>query len=279
MMKALFISCAMLALFNSSLYASDVEHIRDEGKFFSPAAVQSAEAQLGQLHAKTRRAVLVETYDAIPSSRSGFDPAKKDEFFAAWARERLSASKEKGVLVLICRQPTYLYVAENSVDNNLRKELTSKLLESFKKKEYDQGLAIVVEFAEVRLGGKTPVEAGATASASTAAAASAGATHAQGSSSSGVSTIIVIAVAVLGFLFVLALFRSMAGGGMGGGGGFFSGLMGGIAGAFVGNWLYNSFAGSSDTPGESGDSSSDASADDIDGGGGDFGGDIGGGDF
>ncbi|HYF49065.1 MAG TPA: TPM domain-containing protein [Planctomycetota bacterium] len=280
-MKSLLPFLILALAFTRVADATEASHVRDEGKFFSADAIKKAETQLAELKARSQRSLMVETYEAIPSSKTGYEPAKKEEFFAAWGRERLSSTKERGILVLICREPTYLYVAENSLTKEDRSKLTAQLLESFKKKEYDQGLASAVEFAETHLGGKRPVESAGSSSASAAPAPASTATSAPTQSpSSPWGTIIVIAVAVLGFLFVLALFRSMAGGGMGGGGGgFFSGLMGGIAGAFLGNWLYNSFSGGTDSSGENGDSGSDASADDIDGGGGDFGGDGGGGDF
>src|SRR2546423_11163220 len=95
-----------------ALLTSDAgAEVRDAGNFFSPDAVQKANAAMQQMQRDLGKEMLVETYPAIPAERaSEYRPENKDDFFRKWGNERATAAHVSGVYILINRTPSYLFI-------------------------------------------------------------------------------------------------------------------------------------------------------------------------
>src|SRR4051812_6843139 len=128
--------------------------VADNGGFFSAGAVTQANQQLADIEQRTGRDLRIETYPEIPAEmRSRFSPDRQAQFFADWAEQRGQQAGVRGVIVLICRDPSYLTVqigrqtrqsgAFTDADKNRLRDL---LAGAFKAKNFDQGLSRAVEF-------------------------------------------------------------------------------------------------------------------------------------
>ncbi len=134
--------------------------IRDEGKFFSPQAIDQAQKRIAEIKRDFKKDLLVETFVHPPANRKkeyqsllqNEKDKGKEKFFAAWARERYNQNGVHGVSILICKDPTYLYVEEGKLTET--KAFTSAnakrtrdiLVEEFKKQDFDRGLLRAVEY-------------------------------------------------------------------------------------------------------------------------------------
>jgi hypothetical protein len=134
--------------------------VADGGKYFSPEAVRKANEEVRDLFRKFGRDLLVETYPGVPDDQAEkvkeMSREEKAKFFADWCRQRIREKEVNGLLILVCRQPTYLYVepspgARNVFDKEAVKELVDTLMERFRAKEFDQGLADAVRLVRERL--------------------------------------------------------------------------------------------------------------------------------
>ena len=132
--------------------------VKDEGSFFSAEAVKKAIQEIVATDQRYGKDLIVETIKEIPADRKkGYNPAKRQEFFATWARERARAEKVNGVYVLICKDPPHLQV---EVGNETKKKaftikdrdkMAQMLLRHFREKKFDDGLAEAVKFFETTL--------------------------------------------------------------------------------------------------------------------------------
>src|SRR5262249_54827371 len=90
---------------------------------------------------------------------------KKEErakFFEKWALDRAKFRAVNGVYVLICKEPTYLYVevtpkARTVFNKETRDKIREVLLTEFKDKRFDAGLLGAVKVVHDRLE-KVPVK-------------------------------------------------------------------------------------------------------------------------
>jgi uncharacterized protein len=236
------------------------------------------------------------------------DKAAREEFYAEWARERARALDVHGILILITREPTYLYVGAVGSDHSFTTEdvsqVKNRMLSDFKSREYNRGLIQTVQTINrvIDLQARRAMPAARTAPHGTTAPHGAAAPHAGGAGSGLLGLLCVVLVIGLGIWLVVGLIRAFTGGGMGGGmgpgygggyggrgGGFMGGLLGGLFGGMAGAWMYDQFFGGHShsayggEPGTPYDTAGTADNDDVRGSGGDFGdtggGDTGGGDF
>jgi hypothetical protein len=127
--------------------------VRDDGRYFSAAALTKANDEVcGLLHA-TGRDLLVETYAAVPAELAekvqSLEGANRAAFFRDWAKKRSAAAGVNGVTVLICRDPGYLTVAvSESAKAAFDPEASKRLREALKAKvqdgNADDGLLAIV---------------------------------------------------------------------------------------------------------------------------------------
>ena len=89
--------------------------IRDEGKYFSPDAIQKANEQLRDLFAKYGKDLLIETFPAVPADQrdkvKAMSPKEKAEFFEKLAIGRAKQRVVNGIYLLINKEPMHWYVA------------------------------------------------------------------------------------------------------------------------------------------------------------------------
>ena len=89
----------------------------------------------------------METFEKPPSGKMP-SAADREKFFRELALERVKAEKVKGVYVLICKNPTYLYVdltADAGLTAETGRKVREALISAFREKKYDDGLAKAVQ--------------------------------------------------------------------------------------------------------------------------------------
>jgi uncharacterized membrane protein YgcG len=85
--------------------------IQDAAGFFSQEAMATAEQQIAALQKKFGKDLRVETYASIPTDRADqYTPEKRHAFFATWAYQRAKAVGLDGVMILMCKDPSFLQV-------------------------------------------------------------------------------------------------------------------------------------------------------------------------
>jgi uncharacterized protein len=279
--------------------------VNDEGGFFSPGAVEKADAKIDEIRRDCGKGLLIDTVASVPESQQAkYNELGKKEFFVAWARQRAEEARVKGIYILICRKPAHVQVEidrptlAKAFTADDRERLLKRMLPLLREKQNDAALLQTVDFVAATLRanvGRRAAVAGGTIRVERAAP------HGGGSSWGWIGIIALVALGCWLLMGVMRGVSGMGGGGAGpgygggwgggGGGGFFSSLLGGMFGAAAGSWLYDSFFrggfGGSQGFGSPGDTTptDDAGAGDFSGdtgGGGDFGDDgggSGGGDF
>jgi hypothetical protein len=132
--------------------------VRDDAGFFKAETVKKANEQLKQIKAAHGKELVIETFASIPADRqpdwesAKDDKQQREEFFDKWLESRARALKVDGVYTLIVRDPAHLEVRAGrntkvrDFTQSNQETLASILLESFKGKEYDQGLAKAVDY-------------------------------------------------------------------------------------------------------------------------------------
>lgn len=137
--------------------------VQDNAKFFGGDAVIRANETIAELLKSRQFDFLVETYPTPPDGQHDkvkeMAPAERNKFFRAWARERIKTRSVQGVCILICRDPSSLFVetsedAQPQFDDKAAKELADILLGKFRSKRYDEGLAAATAFVKEKLSAK-----------------------------------------------------------------------------------------------------------------------------
>jgi S1-C subfamily serine protease len=139
--------------------------VKDGAKFFSAEAVAKADAEIKRLAHRFGRDLLIETYPAVPPDDTDRVRAmageEKEVYFRAWAQRRARAQGVNGITVLICRDPTYLYVnvaqeAKPVFDESAERRLRDLLRTRFHDRKYDEGLLAAVKLVGGELAKQKP---------------------------------------------------------------------------------------------------------------------------
>lgn len=136
--------------------------VNDRGKFFGADAVKKANEAIRDLYVNDGKDLLIETYETVATENiekvKAMSREERLKYFEKWAKSRVEARAVRGVFVLICKDPTIIYVEVGSkataFDETARNKLRDKLVEDFKVKKYDEGLTNAVKFVRDRLGTK-----------------------------------------------------------------------------------------------------------------------------
>lgn len=137
--------------------------VNDRGKFFSSDAVKKANEAIRELYLNDNKDLLVETYEGVPAENADKVKAMSREerlkFFKKWAETRAEQRLVRGVYILICKEPTMIYVevtpkARSVFNEAAQTKLRDKLVEDFRAKNYDGGLGNAVKFVKDKLGTK-----------------------------------------------------------------------------------------------------------------------------
>lgn len=264
--------------------ASDPGQMRveDDAGLFSREGISRAKEKFQGVTFKSPTHYMVVTKAKVPADKQGEldaaakDNAKRNRFFADWARELARQGDRKGdVFTLVFRNEKGNYQVETVTDRqtdvfrnfgdrkaadvsneflkSLKRTKTEKLDGDAAKKEMDEALmAATMLVIDDLKSTAAPSEGERTRPANNA-----GAGHTRSAGGSGIMGYICIGLCVLlGVWLVIGLIRTFSGGGGGGGGygggyggggggggGFFSSLLGGMFGAAAGMYLYDSFMG------------------------------------
>lgn len=232
--------------------------IEDRAGFFSKEAVRDADVRLGTVQKEHNAELRIETYAGVPDDQKATVAAmtreERSKYFLTWMQKRAGEIHAGGVLVLICKDPTYLEIGagknfrERGFTSAQREEMATHMMSSFKAKKYDEGLAkLVDDFAKdaARLHSANQVT-----HARSNAPMAPPIRHGQGPAAGNMSWLWTVGLIVLGVWLISALFRGfshaaspmMGGAGMPmGGGGFGGGFLSGLFGSMAGMWMYDSF--------------------------------------
>jgi uncharacterized membrane protein YgcG len=149
-----------LVLILANPVAAVAPEIKDEAKFFSPEAVKKANAEIRDIYQKHNWDVLVETYPSVPPDQKDKVKAMsrddRSRFFEAWAEERAKATAAKGLCIIVCREPTHMqfYVttgARTALDKAAQDRIQKALLDNFREKKFDEGLAAAIKVVRDKL--------------------------------------------------------------------------------------------------------------------------------
>lgn len=246
MVLKLFLSFVFLGFgFIQSVFAD----VRDGAGLFSSSTLETVNRKIEDVKNKTGKDLILETVE----STNGTNPA-------SYSLDRAKSLRVNGVYVLIAKKEKKIEIQVGNktrqvFDGSVTNRFKSKITDSFKSGNYDEGLQNAVGyFSETLLAVESNRPAQKANTPPVAAA-----TTPKSSSEGGTSWLGIIFFVLIIFLIfkvVSALLGRGGGGynpgygGMGGGGGmgFFGSLMTGIFGAVAGNWLYDKFMG----PGSSG---------------------------
>jgi hypothetical protein len=214
--------------------------VNDEGGFFSPGAVEKAEAKIDEIRRDYGKGMLIDTVANVPENQQAkYNELGKKDFFVAWARQRAEEARAKGIYILICRKPAHVQVEidratrANAFTADDRERLLKRMIPLLREKQNDAALLQTVDLVaatlRANLGRRAAVAGGATRGENVAR-------HGGGSSWGWIG---IIALVALGGWLLMGVLRGASGmgggpgfgGGGGGGGGFFTSLLGGMFGA------------------------------------------------
>jgi uncharacterized membrane protein YgcG len=149
----LWLLAVAVVLVSISMARATGAGIQDAAGFFSTEAITTAEQQIAAIHKKFGKGLRVETYANIPTDRTDqYTPEKRTEFFAAWAYQRAKAIGLDGVIVLICKDPTFLQVEvgdrtqQHAFTLANRDHMRDLLVTAFKQRHFDDGLQQAVTY-------------------------------------------------------------------------------------------------------------------------------------
>jgi uncharacterized protein len=253
MKKTLLITYLFFFLFSISGLTAEVI---DPIQFFTKDAIQSANQKIQEIKSKTGKEFVLETIETTEPT----DPS-------SFAMDRAKSLKVNGVYVLISKKDKKIEIkvgnkTKSVFTANDSSNLKSKLIESFKTKNFDSGLENAVSYySSVLLSANSrPTNRMAESPVRTS----------KSSDSGGFSFMSILFFGLILFVVFRVVSSMMGGGGfnpgmggMGGGGmGFFGSLMTGMLGAVAGNWLYDKFMGNDSLSAHDNSSYSDSSSDD-----------------
>jgi S1-C subfamily serine protease len=134
--------------------------VKDEGKFFSAEAVDKANEIIKELWSRYQRDVVVLTFPGVPDQDQekvkNMSREERSHYFGNWARSRIRTEGINGLLFLVCRQPSHLQIevsanAREVFDRESIQTLIQTVLEQFRKKDFDEGLRSVLDYARKKL--------------------------------------------------------------------------------------------------------------------------------
>jgi uncharacterized membrane protein YgcG len=138
--------------------------VKDDAKLFSAEAVKKANEQIREIYQKFDRDLLVETYASVPADDvekvKKMDKEERAKYFQKWAIERAKETVVNGVYVLICKEPTYLYVevtpkARKVFNEKAMQKLRELFLGELREKRFDDALLGAAKMVQETLAKKT----------------------------------------------------------------------------------------------------------------------------
>lgn len=125
---------------------------RDDGKFFGEEAWKKIAPAAEKLLKEKGTDLFIETvmtpWKGDVDKIKAMKPEEREKFFRELADERAKEVKLKGVYVLVCKNPSSLYVIVPHPDEfppGFATKLKTALLDSFKEKKFDDGLQKAID--------------------------------------------------------------------------------------------------------------------------------------
>jgi TPM domain len=149
-------ACLVLATTSAAV----TPEIRDDGKFFSPAALKKADERIRDIYKNHERDVLIETFTMVSRDDAekvkGMDAKARSEYFLTWAKERVKSRAVNGVYVLLCKEPRHLLVAvvekaPHKFPDGTQAVIEDVLRKEFRENRFDEGLDLALKAIEERL--------------------------------------------------------------------------------------------------------------------------------
>src|SRR5262249_3607776 len=108
------LAASALCLWAVGHTAAVAPEVRDEGNFFSPAALKKADERVRDIYRKHGRDVLVETFATVPADDvekvKAMEADQRNAYFLKWAKARADLRVVNGVYVLLCKEPLHWQV-------------------------------------------------------------------------------------------------------------------------------------------------------------------------
>jgi TPM domain len=156
-------TCGCLCLAGSTAAVSVAPEIRDDGKFFSAAAVKKADEVIRNIYRHHDRDVLIETIATVPpadlESVKAMDASQRASYFLKWAKERSTERVVNGVYILLCKEPRHLLAGVDEKQPHkfapgTREGIEKVLVKEFREGRFDEGLEQALRFIEEKLAKK-----------------------------------------------------------------------------------------------------------------------------
>jgi TPM domain len=155
--------CGCLFLTGSSGAVFVAPEIRDDGKFFSAAAVKKANEVIRDIYRHHDHDVLIETIATVPPADLAYvkamDATQRAAYFLKWAKERSTERAVNGVYILLCKEPRHLLVGVDEKQPHkfapgTREGIEKMLVKEFREGRFDEGLEQALRFIEEQLAKK-----------------------------------------------------------------------------------------------------------------------------
>jgi hypothetical protein len=139
--------------------------IKDGGEFFSAEAKKKANEEINRLVHRFGRDLLIETHATVPPQDAervrAMSSEERKKYFQEWTQKLAREKRANGVTILICRNPTYLWVnvakdAEPVFDKAAANRLQEMLMSRFREQRYDEGLLTAVRMVSDTLAKQNP---------------------------------------------------------------------------------------------------------------------------
>jgi uncharacterized membrane protein YgcG len=135
------------------------EHeVRDDAGLFRPGFVKLADEVLDDIHARTNKDLMIQTFPTIPEEmRATAQQQDKQGFYDHWVISEARAHNVNGVFILITKDPPHIQVGvgketrEKAFTFKDRDELVAKLAEDFHDHQFDRGLMDAANFVRQRM--------------------------------------------------------------------------------------------------------------------------------
>jgi len=136
--------------------------VKDQAGFFSAATVQKANDELKAIQRLYHAEVLVETFATVPNNKAelvkAMGAAERERFYAGWVKERILAAGDKGIQILITKQPGHAQVGlsdeikkRQAFTQKDRDDVTNALVADLRKNDADAGLLDALKLVRERL--------------------------------------------------------------------------------------------------------------------------------
>ena len=151
------IALVLPALLASSAFCG-VHQVWDEAHFFKVETIERVDQALADIRQQFKKDLMIETFPSIPDDlKDKLKEQGKENFFKGWTRSEADRLNVDGIIILITGDPAHLQVevglktSQQAFTLSDNDELVAKLVDAFRRKDYDNGLIEAAKFVQERL--------------------------------------------------------------------------------------------------------------------------------